>query len=345
MGEKRSIVRSYVSQGLKLKSALSIMGITKNHYYPGKRKKVGKAGRPISTHTEKYIDEYTKQIVPNERVVDQMEHISEDPDTQYGYKRMTAAMMLLGYMIGTKKVYRLMRENGLLRRRYRPSGKTRVRGRRVDPDRPLQVLSMDIKQVWVEEYARSAYILSIIDTFTRAVLHQSVGYQMKQEQIRSAWEEVITKYLQGADLLSKGLTVEIRNDNGPQFAAKMVMDFLHDNGIDQVFTYPYCPEQNGHIESYHAILSQHLEMFQIQTLDDLQEILDRFYLKYNYVRLHGSIGCLPPALFWTLWEDGRVAKYYTQSGKPKFKITVPYWKLSGNGNLREFPITNQARRA
>ena len=86
----------------------------------------------------------------------------EDEDTQYGYKRMTAAMMLLGYMIGSKKVYRLMKENGLLQRRRRPSGKRRVRGRRVLSTRPLEVLSMDIKQVWVEEYARSAYILSII---------------------------------------------------------------------------------------------------------------------------------------------------------------------------------------
>ena len=109
---------------------------------------------------------------------------------------------------------------------------------------------MDIKQVWVEEYARSAYILSIIDTFTRTVLYRTEGYQMTQYEVKAAWEHVIVNYLQPADLMKKGLHVEIRYDNGPQFAARMVREFLLENGIHQVFTYPYCPDQNGHIESF-----------------------------------------------------------------------------------------------
>ena len=73
---------------------------------------------------------------------------------------------------------------------------------------------------------------------------------MTQYEVKAAWEHVIVNYLQPADLIKKGLHVEIRNDNGPQFAARMVREFLLENGIHQVFTYPYCPEQNGHIESF-----------------------------------------------------------------------------------------------
>ena len=75
------------------------------------------------------MDEHTVEVVSNDQIVKEIEEVLEDEDTQYGYKRMTAAMMLLGYMIGSKKVYRLMKENGLLQRRRRPSGKRRVRGR------------------------------------------------------------------------------------------------------------------------------------------------------------------------------------------------------------------------
>ncbi|MCB0687217.1 MAG: hypothetical protein KDC53_11850 [Saprospiraceae bacterium] len=74
-------------------------------------------------------------------------------------------MMLAGYTIGPIVIYRLMQENGLLGRRNRPGGKTKVRRRRrrrrrrrVNPSRPLEVIAMDIKQVWIEEFSRSTYI-------------------------------------------------------------------------------------------------------------------------------------------------------------------------------------------
>lgn len=345
MGEKKSIVRSYVGQGLKIGQALELVELSKYQYYSKPTKNSGGRGRPVTTHTKNYVNDQTIELVENEAVVMQMEAILEDPDTQYGYRRMTAAMMLLGYMIGPKKVYRLMKQNALLQRPRRPSGRKRVRGRTVKHTRPLEVLSMDIKQVWVEEYGRDAYTLTIIDTFTRATLYRSTGYHMRQHEVKKAWEDVIENYLQPADLLNKKLSIEIRCDNGPQFAAKMVRKFLEENNLNQVFTYPYCPEQNGHIESFHAILAEHLDRFHFSTLGELESNLKLFYDKYNRIRLHGSIGSLPPVLFWHLWEQGKVKMYQNAKGKTKFKITVPYWKLSGNANLREFPIFNKARRA
>ncbi len=345
VGEKKAIVRRYASEGLGVDKGLALVGLSRNQYYHRRARGTRRPGRPISECTMKYIDETTREVVPNKEVVEQIEKVLEDPDTQYGYKRMTAAMMLLGYMIGRKKVYRLMKENGLLRRRIRPTGKNRVRGRKVQPTRPLEILSMDIKQVWVEEHARSAYILNIIDTFTRTILYKSSAYHMTQYQVRAAWEHVIEHYLQPADLKNKGLAVEIRNDNGPQFAATMVREFLAENGLNQVFTYPYCPEQNGHVESFHAILSEHLNRFYFDTLEQLQDTLELFYEKYNSVRLHGSIACLPPLVFWQLWSIGMVKMHHTEKGKTIFKISVPYWKLSGKGFLREFPLSKEAKRA
>ena len=68
-------------------------------------------------------------------------------------------------------------------------------------------------------------------------------------------------------------------------------------------------------------------------------------IKYNRQRLHGSIACLTLYLFWELWEKGLVKKYKTEKGRIKFKVLIPYWKLSGNENLREFPSFGLARRA
>ncbi len=334
-------MRAYVAQGLSIKKALSIARITRHQYYHKPRS--GRRGRPQTQETVKWLDAHTTVDCDNEFVVTEMTTVLEDPDTQYGYKRMAVALMLLGYMIGKKKVYRLMKEQGLLQRRKRKGNKKRVNGRRVDPTRPLELLEMDIKYVWVEERAGFAYILTVIDTFTRVVLHKHVAYHMTRHEVKAVWEYVIVNYLQGTDALKKGLRIEVRNDNGPQFGAKIIRQFFKDNHLDQLFTHPYTPQENGHIESFHAILSEHLNRFHFQTLAELESNMDCFYAKYNCVRLHGSIACLTPMLFWEYWDKGLIRRIEKEKKCSTFKLTIPYYEISGNESLREFPV--EARRA
>jgi len=334
-------VRAYVAQGLSTEKALKISRISRHQYYH--KSKSGKRGRPQTKETAKRFDANTTEICGNEIVVTEMTTVLEDPDTQYGYKRMAVALMLLGYMIGKKKVYRLMKEQGLLQSRKRKGNKKRVGGRRVDPARPLELLEMDIKYVWVEERGGHAYVLTVIDTFTRFLLHKHVAYHMTRHEVKAVWEYVIVNYLQGTDAIEKGLRIEVRNDNGPQFGAKVVRQFFKDNHLDQLFTHPYTPQENGHIESFHAILAEHLDRFHFQTLEELESSIDCFYAKYNCVRLHGSIACLPPMLFWQYWNKGLIRRIEREKKCATFKLTIPYQEISGNESLREFPV--EARRA
>jgi len=69
-----------------------------------------------------------------------------------------------------------------------------------------------------------------------------------------------------------------------------------------VFTHPYTPQENGHVENFHAILSRYLERQEFWDIEDLENRLILFYETYNNTRLHGSIANLPSKLFWELWE-------------------------------------------
>lgn len=327
--------------GLHVDKALAIAGISRNQYYY--KKKSGKPGREATKTTERMV-KGEKMVCDNAEVVETMEEMLKDPDLQYGYKRMTAALMLAGYLIGAKKVYRLMKESGLLQKRHRRSGRKRVRNGRVIPTRPLEVLEMDIKFQWIEQYRKDAYILTIIDTFTRSVLYRYEGYHVTQHEVKAAWEDVIVNILQPLDILRKGLTVEIRNDNGPQFVSKLVQEFFAENHLNQVFTHAYTPQENGHIESFHAILSEHLDRFAFYSLEELTANLDVFYAKYNAIRLHGSIASLPPFMFWNLFNQGHVSSTFTKKNRRVFKVDVPFWELSGNESLREFPVQSDVRR-
>ena len=118
---------------------------------------------------------------------------------------------------------------------------------------------MDIKFQWVTQHDRYAFILTILDTFTRKAFAWTGAYSIKQRQVQSLWSKVIVEHLQPADLLKDGIVLEVRNDNDTRFAAKAVQQYFKDNSIDQVFTHPYTPQENAHIESFHAILSRSLE--------------------------------------------------------------------------------------
>lgn len=290
-----------------------------------------RVGRPKSTFTMTNKGVQT----PNEIVVKEIKETKTCQDTDYGYRRMTYHLMLLGYIINKKKVHRLMKQANLLRERIKSTDKKYVKYRVVTPEGPLQVFEMDIKMVWIAEHRRHAYILNIIDTFTRVVLYWSVGYQMKQQQIKRAWESIIIRFLQEADCLQKQWHIEVRNDNGPQFIAKLVRDFFAENHINQVFTHPYTPQENGHVESFHAILKNALGQQPFWSLQELETRLEGFYHNYNHNRIHGSIANLPPKVFWGCWENKLIERTLLDKFKVKFKLKMPYQDISGNESLRE----------
>jgi len=250
--------------------------------------------------------------------------------------------MILGYLINHKKVYRLMQNALLLKERYKRAGKSYAKYRTVNPSGPLEVLEMDVKQVWITEHRRFAYILTILDTFTRAVLHWCYGFHMRKEQVKNAWEKVIIDHLQPADQLAKGIHVEMRNDNAPQFSAREIQRFFEENYINQVFTHPYTPQENGHVESFHYILKEALGNQEFWSLGELEERLKVFYDKYNHVRIHASIAYLWPMKFWQLWDEGKITRIEKGKNKIKFKLNIPYQMISGNESQREVSCSNSS---
>lgn len=322
LGEKKQTVMQYNAQGLTLAIALPIAGISKAQYYH--RPKQGKPGRPPSSETIRIIGG-RQEIVPNTQVVKQIKENQEDPDLDYGYHTMTKYLQIQSYQINHKKVYRLMKENNLLKDKQKTTGKTYVKYRKVQPTQPLEVLEMDIKMVWIERDRRQAYILNIIDTFSRKWLYQSVSFSIKAPQVAQAWEHIIEQHLQPNDCLNRAINIEVRNDNDKRFSAQMIQTFFKENHLDQVFTHPYTPQENGHVESFHGILNNHLKRFTFWSLEELEQNLILFQEKYNNERLHGSIAHLCPNDFEQLWAQDLIQMGSNIKRKAIFfKLKIPH---------------------
>jgi transposase InsO family protein len=327
----------HIALGMKRDRALSIMGMTPHQYYykPGKAKRGVKPTDKVVRHRQG-----CKTTCSNATVVDQMQVIQSDDDLRCGHRRMTAQLQLMGYAINHKKVYRLMKKHDLLILKQKSKAKNYVKYRIVSPTVPLSHLEMDIKFIWVEQYRKHALTLSVMDIFTRRILNWHVGMSITQHTVRRVFEQVIVDHLQENDMLCKGIHVEIRNDNDKRFSADMVQQFFEENYLNQVFTHPYTPEENGHIESFHKTLSQALKNQHFETLEQLEARLSIFYNNYNNQRSHGSLCGLTPYLFNQQWHKGNIERLELSNRKVKFRLLIPKYQLSGNESLREASCSN-----
>jgi putative transposase len=328
------LARKYIGLGLSKSLVFSLLKITKHQYYYKPKLKDNRGLKPTEI-TLRVDSKGEIRSISNQIVVEMIINTLFMPETNYGYRAMTASLQHDGLIINHKKVYRLMQEYQLLHDRNPRPAKNYVKYRRVYPNKPLEVLEMDIKVQWVSDQARYAFILTVIDCFTRKVLYWEVAFSIKSAQVKKAWEEIILNYLQPYQILKNDITVEIRNDNDTRFAAKDIQAFFKENYLNQVFTHPYTPQENGHIESFHSILARSLNTKTFKTLQELQKHLTNFYKIYNNSRLHGSLDHLSPVTFWKMWNQNLIEMIEEKNKPNRFNLKIPHFLLSGKGNLRE----------
>jgi transposase InsO family protein len=88
----------------------------------------------------------------------------------------------------------------------------------------------------------------------------------------------------------------IRSDNGPEFTANRVQEWLGKVGVKTLFIAPGSPWENGYNESFNGTLRDQLlngEIF--YTLHEAQVILESWRKHYNHERPHSALGYRPPA--------------------------------------------------
>lgn len=97
-------------------------------------------------------------------------------------------------------------------------------------------------------------------------------------------------------MLVRGLPRYIRSDNGPEFAAKAVREWLARLGVQTLFIEPGSPWENGYCESFSGKLrNECLNQEIFYSLKEAQIVIERWRHHYNHVRPHSALGYRPPA--------------------------------------------------
>jgi putative transposase len=241
----------------------------------------GKKGVRPSTHSVNQHGELFENTV----VIQDIEKTLHQEFCCYGYRNMSGELKEMGWIINHKKVYRLMKEHKLLyggRIRPEPFKRNFIRYRTPDAERPLQYLSMDIKYVHIHGWRRNVFLLTVMDIYSRKVLIHMLKASIKKGDVLVMLSLMLMEY--------KTEGMSLRNDNGSQFIATAVRQFLKEKGITQEFSHVANPEDNAYIEALHSNLQREvIDRFEFDSIYHAQMIIDRYYKWYNEKRRHGSL--------------------------------------------------------
>lgn len=114
----------------------------------------------------------------------------------------------------------------------------------------------------------------------------------------------IARMIKSEDVLIKltdlfvrcGTPTYIRSDNGSEFTAKIVREWLEAVNVKTLFITPGSPWENGYNESFNGKLRD--EILNVEIFDTMLEakvLIERWRREYNHIRPHSSLGYRPPA--------------------------------------------------
>ena len=215
---------------------------------------------------------------------------------RYGYRRITKMLCAAGWTVSFKRVERIWRREGLKVPTRQPK-----RGRlwlndgscvRLRPERPNHVWSYDFVEDRTHN-GRKYRMLNVIDEFTRECIAIRISRRLRSMDVIDVLSDLF---------ILRGIPGHVRSDNGPEFVAKAVRDWIAAVGAKTAYIMPGSPWENGYCESFNSKLRDELlngEIF--YTLQEARVIVEGWRRHYNTVRPHSSLGYKPPAPEAILW--------------------------------------------
>lgn len=209
---------------------------------------------------------------------------------RYGYRRITVMLREEGFKVNHKRVERLWRREGLKVPKKQPK-----RNRlwlndgscvRLRPAYRDHVWSYDFMHERTSD-GRAFRLLTLIDEYSRQCLSIDVARCLGSDEVleRLTWL-----------MATRGVPAYIRSDNGGEFTARAVRDWLSRVGVKTLFIEPGSPWENGYNESFNGKLRDELLNAEIfDTLLEAKVLVERWRRHYNTVRPHSSLGYRPPA--------------------------------------------------
>jgi putative transposase len=215
---------------------------------------------------------------------------------RYGYRRIHARLVKLGWAVNLKRVRRLWNQLGLRR-------PIRLRKAKKLGPKPGSSANSCVNQparfkndVWTYDFIADRTTdggtlkwLSLVDEYTRECLALHVAGSVTGADVRRVLARVVGR---------RGAPRRLRSDNGSEFICEALQQWLPEAGAEAIPVAPASPWENGFIESFHSrFRDEFLEREMFESVPDACEKGRWFRREYNTVRPHSSLDYKTPKEF------------------------------------------------
>lgn len=224
-----------------------------------------------------------------------------------GYRMIWGMLKQEGVKVNVKRVHRLWKRAGLKvakpRTKRARTGTSENASHVKRAEAPNDVWTYDFTFDETREGRRLKFLV-VIDEYTRQCLRIEVGRSMGAKTVVRILAEVMQTH---------GEPRALRSDNGPEFIANAVQEWLAAAGVGTLYIQPGSPWENAYAESFMSrFRPEFLSRELFNTLIEAQVLTEKHRLWYNHVRPHSSLGYQTPAQFAISCADPRVASAASQ---------------------------------
>jgi putative transposase len=208
---------------------------------------------------------------------------------RYGYRRVTALLKRDGWRVNHKRVERIWHQEGLKVPQKQPK-----RGRLwLNDGSCVRLRPTHRNHVWPYDFVadrthggRPLRILTVIEEYSRECLTIVVERRLNSDDVLECLEGLFVRH---------DVPEYLRSDNGSEFTAKAVRQWLSRIGVQTLYIEPGSPWENGYNESFNGKLrDERLNSEIFYTLREAQVLIEQWRLEYNTIRPHSSLNNLPP---------------------------------------------------
>ena len=195
-----------------------------------------------------------------------------------------------GYLINHKRIEAIWKEESL------QCPRKIAKKRHVKTPWQRDIVASKPNEVWAYDfvfektrYGKKVRILAIIDEYSRECVALHVADRINSHGVKAVLDDL---------LCERGAPKYIRSDNGSEFVAQHLQDWLHDCGIEPLYVDPGSPWQNGFAESFNGTMRREcLDRETWGSRSEVNVVLQWWRLLYNNFRPHSSIGKKTPSEF------------------------------------------------
>lgn len=230
----------------------------------------------------------------------------------YGYRKITRQLARLGEKTSEGTVRRIMKELGLIPRvvkkfRSTTNSKHNLRrspdlvNRNFSPEKPGEILAGDITEIPTQE--GKLYLATVKDLCTKEICGWAMSENMKAELPIAALEMALLHNL------FIGEWTIFHSDQGVQYASMEFRAALKEAKIRQSMGTRGDCYDNASAESFFGFLKREfLDHMLFATIREARAAVFKYIeIFYNRIRLHASIGYVPPAEFVKSFEMTKAA--------------------------------------